>query len=235
MTKSSSTQDIAAQLAKAEAEAARLREHAAAIAEAEQTARDATELRYYRDFYGTQLDGYRERRDAAMAKLDELAAADRLDLAEAVAAFDELQRRDAQAAAAAAHTGRLDGIDPLPDRHNGAPRTRPPRVQRLYAGLTFTAWLDGVIAGRAQAAHDRHLAELQAQATRVIDEAAATAREQAANGEPAATDTPASIRELAEQAGTPAIDEQAVAVAGLRRAELNAEQAKLDQLVAQGN
>ncbi|EID17143.1 hypothetical protein MXEN_01734 [Mycobacterium xenopi RIVM700367] len=130
MAAKTSPDTIAEQLAAAEAEAQRLRDRQAAIEQAERDARDATELRLFKEAYIGQ-DNYRQRRDEAKKRLDELAAGQHLDLAELLAAFDEFQRLDAQAGAAAAHASRLNQIDPLPPRANGAPRTRPTRVQRL--------------------------------------------------------------------------------------------------------
>jgi hypothetical protein len=179
-------EEIAAELAGARAEAARLQARADAIANAEADARRQAEVAHYREAYGPKSHEYRDARDTAKAKLDETAAAETIDLPTLFAAFLELREADARAYAISVHGATIDTVDPLPYRPGVAPAAqgRPTSVSALYEKSSFWQYLDGVVSARANNVRDRHLLELQAEAAEVVTRAGEAARAAAAAADP---------------------------------------------------
>jgi hypothetical protein len=164
---------IAAELADARAELARRQARADAINAAEQSARHDAEVSHYREAYGPKSYAYRELRDAAKARLDEVAAAETFDLPTLFAAFLGLREIDARCASISVHGMTIDTVDPKEYAPGVAPAAqgRPTSVSALYERSSFWQYLDGVITSRANNVRDRHLLELQADAAEVVTQA----------------------------------------------------------------
>ncbi len=129
---------VATDLATAEAETERLRAKQETIATAEAQGLHATELRLYRTAAHDLAIEANKTRNAAKQHLDDLATAEQLDTTALLAAFIELKNADAWCAAVALHAGHLDRVDPLPANAIGAPRTRQSRTQAIYTDLTWS-------------------------------------------------------------------------------------------------
>ena len=243
MTTKITPEQIESELAKAEAEAERLRAKQAAIAAAEDDTRHAEELRIYRHAAGELSIAANRARSAAAERLDAIAQAETLDVPGLFEAFLAAKLADARCGAVGIQASMLDNIDPLPPTpHNGAPRSRPSRAGQLYKDRTFSDYLDDVIQQRAEAQLTAHLADLQAAAQAEVSDAIEAARAQAAalaDGEVLAVDAPRPITEL-HAAATAEIDESTfdedkVRSAGPRAIRHIAETAELEQLVHAGN
>lgn len=239
--KTQTPEQIAEQLAEAETQAQRLRAKSDAIAQAEQDARRAAELRLYRDAY-TRSAAYRKARDKAKEKLDAIAAATPFDETALRAQFAELKRLDAHCGALRVHATQLDAVDPLPPAPNGASTRRPPQCAELFKDLTLSRYLDSVHISRTDAHRAQHLTELQTDvAAKVKAEvtAARAAAAAAADGDRLNVETPTPIAELHAAAIAnidPAnFDPEHIRSAGLHRVQANAERDALEQLVQQGN
>ena len=98
--------EIATQAAAAQAKANRLAAQVAAIDQAEADARRRTEIHHYHQAASTTAHDYRDRRDAAKAKLDKRVGADIIHLNELFDAFLEFKRLDAECGALR-HTHRV--------------------------------------------------------------------------------------------------------------------------------
>ena len=230
---------IDAQLAAAEAEHRRLADKAAAIREAGETTRVAVELATLHHAYATLPKAAREARNKAQAELDTLANAEVLDLDKLLAAFDRVQRLDAECGAVAGHVARLDHVDPQPPFPNGAQRLRPPQCQRLHAGAKFSEFVDRLVTSRANAAESKQAEHLRDELHATIEAAEHTARQQAAelaDGQRLQVDTPETLAEKYRQAITDISDDQldpeAIRAAGLNNARNAARQQALNQLLA---
>jgi hypothetical protein len=228
------------QLVAAEAEHRRLADKAAAIREAGETTRAAVELRCVRDAHAALPKAAREARDQAAADLATSANAEILDHSALLAAFDRLQRLDAQCAAVSAFTSQLDRLDPLPERPNGAQQSRPPQCARLHRGATFSDYVDMLLHKRADAAEAERLKQLQDDLAKTVDAAEQAARQQAAelaDGQCLEVDTPETIAEQFQQAianvDDAQLDPETVRSAGLNTAGNVARARVLDTLVAQ--
>ena len=152
----------------------------AAIAQAEADARRVTELQHYREAATSRAHACRDRRDEAKNRLDQLAAADTIDLNELFTAFLEFKSLDAAAGALETHATRINTIDPLGRNTLGVDRSHVIGCRALYERLTWTDWLNGVVAERTRRARTRHAAELEDEAHTKIRNAGDQARAKAA-------------------------------------------------------
>jgi hypothetical protein len=142
--------------------------------------RRQAQIDHYTEAHGAKSWAYRDARDQAQQRLDAIAAAETLDVDALRAAFIDRQLADAHAGAISVHASQINHVLPLEDSYNGAPQSRRPHVSALYQQATWSGYLDRVINQRADAAGQRHLAELQAEAAAVIDAAGEAARRAAA-------------------------------------------------------
>ena len=168
------------QLAAAQAEAGRLAARKAAIDQAEADARRTTEIEYYREQADTVAHGYRDGRDAAKRRVDELAFADTINLNELFAAFNEFKARDAECGALETHASRLNYVAPLGRNSHGVDQTHVIGCASLYGKLTWSSYLDWVVNERAKLARAQHFTELEANAHTKIAAAGEAARSAAA-------------------------------------------------------
>ena len=179
-TKTSTPELIAEELAALEAESAKRRAKLAAINDAENSARRATELDHYRVAANDRATDYRTARDNAGAHRDAIAAADTIDLNELFNAFLEFKRLDAMAGALHSHAARIDYVDPLPPNEIGAPRSHVVACSSLYDRLKWSEYLDWVVAERTKQARSGHARELESEVSTKITAAVEQARAAAA-------------------------------------------------------
>jgi hypothetical protein len=183
MTKNNTIAALDEELAAAKAHANRLAERKAAIDQAEADARRTTEIEYYTDAAGTRAHDKRDRRDAAKAKLDKLAGADAIHLNELFDAFIEFKRRDAECGALHDHASRINYVAPLGRNSLGVDQAHVIACSQLHERLTWSQYLDQVVAERTQRARSQHAAELQDEVYAKISAAAEQARTAAASGD----------------------------------------------------
>jgi|SRR5271166_185207 len=97
-------EEVAAQLDAAEADAARHRAKLAAIRDAENVERHRVQLEHFTDAAGPRATLFRDERDEARRRLDDLAYAKEFDMSAVVAAFLDWRVLDKRCGALNAHT-----------------------------------------------------------------------------------------------------------------------------------
>ena len=176
----STRDEIAAQAAALRAKADRAAAQLAAIDQAETDARRTTEVAHYHEAASTTAHDYRDRRDAAKANLDKRAGADAIHLNELFDAFLEFKRLDAECGALHSHASRINYVDPLGRNRLGVDQAHVVGCSSLYEKLTWSSYLDWVVAERINRARSQHGAELEAGAHAKIAAAGEQARAAAA-------------------------------------------------------
>jgi hypothetical protein len=180
---STTTPTLAEQAAAAQAEANRLRAESDRIDAAGQVAANQATLDHYRHAATELARDYRDHRDGLKTKLDQLAAADKLDLNALFAAFVELADDDARCGALNTHASMLNTLEPPERNHIGVQQMpRGAHVAELYKGLTFAGFVDQVITRRGDAIRGRHTDELRVVAHKEVSAAEQAARTAAAGG-----------------------------------------------------
>jgi hypothetical protein len=178
----STRDEIAAEAAELQAKASQAAAQLAAIDQAETDARRATEVAHYHEAASTTAHDYRDRRDAAKANLDKRAGADAIHLNELFDAFLEFKRLDAECAALHTHASRINYVDPKGRNQFGVDQSHVIACGSLYEKLTWSSYLDWVVAERVKRARSQHGAELEAGAHAKIAAAGQQARDAAAGG-----------------------------------------------------
>jgi hypothetical protein len=177
------TPTAAERAAAARAEANRFQAEADRIDAAGRAAADQARLDHYRRAATDLARDYREHRDRLKDKLDQLAAADKLDLNQLFTAFVALCDDDARCGALNTHGSMLNTLEPEPRNFRGVqPMPRGAQVAELYGGLTFAGFVDQVTARRREAIRRHHIHQLSAQAHTEITAAEQQARDTAAAG-----------------------------------------------------
>lgn len=179
-TKTPTADQIAEQYAASQRETERLAAKAAAITEAEQTARRQAEIEHFTDGAGPRARQARDGRDAAKRRLDDLAGADQIDLTELFTAFTEFKTADAKCGALRLHASRINYVNPLGRNGNGVERSHVIGCSELHERLTWASYLDWVVAERTKRARVQHAQELEAEAAAKISAAGEQARTAAA-------------------------------------------------------
>jgi hypothetical protein len=179
-TTTQTPEQIADQYAAAEAEAARHRAKLDAIRDAENTARHAAALEHYTDAAGDRATSYRQERDAAKKRLDELANADQVELTRLFNAFLAFKEADAKAGALRNHAAYINTLNPLGRNHAGADQSHVIHCDELHARLTWSDYLASVVAERTAGGRRAHAAELESEAGQKVIAAVEQARAEAA-------------------------------------------------------
>jgi hypothetical protein len=180
------TPTLAEQAAAAQAEANRLRAEADRVDAAGRDAANQAALTYHQHIATDRAYEYRGLRDELKNRLDELAVSDDLDLNSLFKAWVDMRDTDAEAGALNQHSSMLDALQPpQPDPRTGAYAMPAGRaaVDELYGsknGWQFGAFVDLVLAQRADRIRAQHIAELRAEAHAEIQAAEQTARTAAA-------------------------------------------------------
>jgi hypothetical protein len=175
------TNTIDDQLAAARADFQRLQALQDRIDVAGAEARSTATLVHYRHAATERAREYREHRDELKNKLDRIAMADKLDLNALFTAYVEVRDADARAGALNVHSSMLNTLEPPERNHIGVqPMPHGAQVAELYKGLAFTAFLDHILAQRADRIRAQHRAELEAHAHKEIRAAEQAARDHAA-------------------------------------------------------
>jgi hypothetical protein len=175
---------VAAELAAARAETQRLQQLQDRIDAAGRAAADQTRLAHVQRVATEVARDYRDHRDGLKTKLDQLAAADRLDLDKLFVAFVELRDDDARCGALNLHSSMLNSLEPPERNHIGVqPMPRGAQVAELYKGMSFAGFIDQIVARRADAIRAQHTEQLRAQAHSDVQAAEQSARTAAAGGD----------------------------------------------------
>jgi hypothetical protein len=166
------TNTIDDQLATARADFQRPQAFQDRINTAGNEARSTAKRQHYRAAATERSADYRQHRDELKNKLDEIAMSDQLDIDAQFAAWVALRDPDAKAGAINVHSSMLDSLEGPRKNHIGAyEMPRGAAVNELYTpanGWTFTAFVDRVLALRADRIRAEHQAELQAEAAAEI-------------------------------------------------------------------
>ena len=176
-------ESIAAQLDVAEADAARHRAKLNAIKDAESAERQRVQLEHFTDAAGPRATRYRDERDDARRRLDELAYAATVDLGKLFNQFLAFRQSDARCAALRNHAHRLNTIAPLGRNHVGADQAHVIHCHSLYDRLTWGQYLEQVVTERTNRARAQHAAELESEASQKVTAAVEQARAAAAGGD----------------------------------------------------
>jgi hypothetical protein len=176
---------IAEQAAAAQAEANRLRAEAERIDAAGAQARIEAAIQHYHHAATDVAYEYRQQRDTLQTKLTEMAVAED-GLNALFKAWVEMRDADAKAGALNVHCSMLDTLQPPQRQWNGAyPMPSRAAVDELYTprnGWTFSAFVDRVLAQRADRIRAHHVEELRAQSHKEVSAAEQQARDAAAAG-----------------------------------------------------
>jgi hypothetical protein len=173
-------ESIAEQLDAAEADAARHRAKFAAIKDAENAERHRVQLEHFTDAAGPRATRYREERDAARQRLDDLAYAAQVDLNKLFNAFLAFKEADAKAGALRNHAHRINTIAPLGRNHVGADQAHVIGCDEMYSRLSFSDYLLNVAAERTARARTEHARELETEVSAKVTVAVEQARAAAA-------------------------------------------------------
>jgi hypothetical protein len=95
-------------------------------------------------------------------------------------AFLAFKESDAKAGSLRNHAHRINTIAPLGRNHAGADQVRPIACDQLYERLSWSSYLDQVVAERTARARQAHAAELESEASQKVSAAVEQARAAAA-------------------------------------------------------
>lgn len=177
---STTPEHIAEQYAAAEADAARHRAKLDAIKDAENAERHRVQLEHFTDAAGPRATRYRDERDDAHRRLDDLAYAPQVDLNKLFNAFLAFKESDAKAGALRNHAHRINTIAPLGRNHVGADQAHVIHCDSLYERLTWGQYLEQVVTERTRRAGSQHAAKLESEASQKVSAAVEQARTAAA-------------------------------------------------------